>query len=196
MNRRGAPKRPAPNRPMSCVSGDNLDEALRSVWPGLRAYVLSLLAGRREQVDDVLQETALFIWNNREKLAEIRSFNAWAFRIAYFKAQARRRDLARDRSTVFSEELFEKLAEEAETRFSRGDRLAALGECVKKMPDDARALLVWRYVDNRPLTELARNMGRSADSIHQRICRLRRALRACMEKSPEIRDGLAAATLD
>ena len=176
---------------MSRVTADNLDEALRTVWPGLKAYVVSLLGAHREHVDDVLQEAALFIWNNREKLAEVENFNGWAFRIAYFKAQSKRRDLARDRHTAFSEALFEKLAEEAEERFGTHaqERLNALGECVKKLPGDERALLVWRYVDNRPLTELAHTLGRSADSLHQRVSRLRRALRACMDKNPGLADA-------
>lgn len=172
---------------MARVTPDNLDEALRAVWPGLRAYVLSLLAGRRDQVDDVLQEAALFIWNNREKLAEIENFNAWAFRIAYFKAQSKRRDLARDRHTVFSEELFEQLAEAGESRFGDASerRLKTLAECVQKASADDRALLVWRYVENRALTELAALTGRSADSVHQRVCRLRKSLRLCMDKHAE-----------
>ena len=170
---------------MNRVTPDTLDTALRTVWPGLRAYVTSLLLGRRDEVDDVMQEAALFIWNNREKLAEVENFNAWAFRIAYFKAQAKRRDLARDRHTMFSEQLFEKLAEEAELRFGEDSekRLSTLADCVAKAPADDRSLLIWRYVDNRPLTELATKLGKSSDSVHQRICRRRKALRACMDKS-------------
>lgn len=169
---------------MTGTSADTLDEALRAVWPGLKAYVVSLLGGRREHADDVLQETALFIWNNREKIAGMENFEGWAFRIAYFKAQSKRRDLARDRHTVFSEALFEKLAEEAETTF-RADaesRLNALGACVGKVSADDRSILVWCYVENRSLTELARRLGRSADAVHQKISRIRRALRVCLEK--------------
>ncbi len=148
----------------------------------LRAELVRSRVANR--ADDVLQETALFIWNNREKLAEVDDFRPWAFRIAYFKAQSKRRDLSRDRHTVFSEAIFERLAAEAEASFS-GDNeslLNALGECVRVVSDDDRALLVWRYSDNKSLVDLARLLGRSADSLHQKISRLRRGLRACMEK--------------
>lgn len=170
---------------MSRVTGDNLDSALRSAWPGVRAYVASLLIGRRDEVDDVMQETALFVWTNREKLGEVENFTGWLFRIAYFKTRSRLRDLSRDRHTMFSEQLLEKLAEEAELQFSDIDesRLLTLAGCIEKAPPDDRAILVWRYVDNRPLTELADRLGRTSASLHQRISRLRKTLRQCMDKN-------------
>jgi hypothetical protein len=45
-----------------------LDEALRAVWPGLRAYGGSMLGPQRHLIDDILQETALFVSEKRAEL--------------------------------------------------------------------------------------------------------------------------------
>ena len=161
-----------------------MDVALRAAWPGLRSYVVALLGGRGEHADDVLQEAALYLWNNRERLDAPENFSRWAYRVAYFKAKSKRRDLARANATVFGEEFFERIADAGEPLFSAESeaRLNALRRCVAEAPAEERALLVGHYGEGRPLTALAQKFGLSADAIHQRACRLRRALRACMKR--------------
>ncbi len=161
-----------------------MDAALRAVWPGLRSYVVALLGGRGEHADDVMQETALHLWNNRERLDAPENFTRWAFRVAYFKAKSKRRDLARANATLFGEELFERIADAGEPLFSAEceARLNALRHCVAEAPPAERELLVGHYGEGRPLIALARALGLSPDAMHQRACRLRRALRSCMKR--------------
>lgn len=161
-----------------------MDAALRATWPGLRSYVVALLGGRGEHADDVMQETALYLWNHRERLDAPENFPRWAFRVAYFHAKSKRRDLARAHAAVFGEEFFERLAEAAEPLFSAESeaRLRALRHCVAEVPEAERTLLVSHYGEGRPLTVLAKSLGLSADAMHQRASRLRRALRTCMKR--------------
>lgn len=164
------------------VTESTLDAALREVWPGLGAYVGSLLGAHRHLADDVLQETALFVWEKRAELPGVRNFNAWVFRAAYFKTLAVRRDLSRSKELMMDDEIFERLAIAAEESASDTDaRLDALASCIEATRESDRRLIEWRYRDKRPLTELALLLNQTRDTLHQRVCRLRRALRHCVE---------------
>lgn len=164
------------------VTEGTLDAALREVWPGLGAYVSSLLGAHRHMADDVLQETALWVWEKRAELPGVRNFNAWVFRAAYFKTLALRRDLLRSKELVLGDEIFERLAIAAEEpSFVTDARLDALASCIEATRESDRRLIEWRYRDKRPLTELAALLNQTKDTLHQRVCRLRRALRHCVE---------------
>jgi DNA-directed RNA polymerase specialized sigma24 family protein len=102
-----------PQKTAFTVTEATLDEALRSVWPGLRAYVVSMLGPQRHLIDDILQETALFVWEKRAELPEVKNFDAWVFRAAYFKTLCARRELARGKEAMISDELFERIAHAA-----------------------------------------------------------------------------------
>lgn len=164
------------------VTEATLDVALRAVWPGLNAYVVSMLGAHRHLADDVMQETALFVWEHRSELPTVRNFDAWVFRTAYFKTLSLRRDLARRKEALIGDELFEKIAGAAtESAGETEARLDALRSCVASVPADDRRLLDWRYRENRTLTEIAPLLKQTANALHQRICRVRRSLRNCVE---------------
>ena len=167
----------------SRIDESRLDEALRALRPGLKGYVVALLGGHRAHAEDVLQEVALHVWNNREKLPEIERFDRWVARIAYFKAQSRRRDLARDRHTTFSDALFERIADESAPAIRDGGaRRDALRECLARLAPEDRTTLSRHYAENLPFPEIARLLGLNVAAVHQRFTRLRRNLRACLER--------------
>ncbi|MDR2980766.1 MAG: sigma-70 family RNA polymerase sigma factor [Puniceicoccales bacterium] len=167
------------------VTEENLSTALQAVWPGLRAYVVSILAQHRDMADDVLQETAIHVWEHKSELPSVQNFNKWIFRIAYFKVLSSRRDLARRAELQLSDEAFDILEKSASDLLSKGyeKRLATLESCMGKLKKDDLHMLVWHYYEKRQLTELATMAGRSVNSIHLRISRLRRALRLCVENN-------------
>lgn len=172
-----------PVPPPAPVTEDTLPDALRAAWPGLRAYVFALLGPHRDLADDVLQEASLHVWEHRAELPGVINFNAWLFTIARFKVMGTRRDLARRRETLLGDDALALIDRAAERLLAEGHeaRISALEGCLENLGRDDRALLVWRYRDKRPLTELAATMNRPADTLHQRVCRLRRALRLCVE---------------
>jgi RNA polymerase sigma-70 factor (ECF subfamily) len=172
---------PTPETP--AVTEATLDNALRAVWPGLRAYVVSMLGPHRHLADDVLQDTAIFVWEKRAELPQVRNFNAWVFRAAYFKTLSCRRDLARSKESLIGDELFERIAEAAadESGFATERRLVALQACITSTSTDERRLIDWRYRDKRPVADIAGVMKQTVNVMNQRLSRLRRSLRNCVE---------------
>lgn len=166
------------------VTEADLEQQLHALWPALRAYATSLLGGDRSSVEDTLQETALHIWQNKHELPEIRNFQGWVFRITYFKALSCYRDRKCDRMIAFEPDVMERIADAAADVLADGgnDHVEVLADCLKHLNTADRDLLAWRYEHGHSLTILAEKLGKTADSIHQRISRLRRSLRLCMEK--------------
>lgn len=155
-----------------------LDEA----QGGLRAYLTSLL-GTAADVDDVLQETNLFLWERWRDFEPGSSFRTWSFRVAYFKALACRRDRIRRDRLEFSEATIQRIAARASERFQETEeRHAALEHCLSRMRRQDRALLAIRYTRGFSLTDYARGQGKSPDAVHKAISRLRLALRQCIDR--------------
>lgn len=158
-----------------------MDAALRDVWPALRAYVVVMLGPNRHLADDVLQETAVWVWAHRAELPRVANFTGWIFRAAYYKTLSCRRDLARERALLVDDAAFERLADAAaEVAVDAGARLRALGDCLATLESGDRELLQSRYRDRRPLAEVAGVLSQTLNAVHQRLWRLRRALRRCV----------------
>ena len=168
------------------MGDSDADEALaleiRALQPGLKEYVAGLLGGL-DGVEDLVQETNLFVWERRGEFVAGTNFRAWAMRVAWFKVMAERRDRARSGRVVFSEPMMERLMAHAEERVPESDlRLKALRHCLDRSRPQDRRLLDWKYGRGASLTELAAANGCAATAIHKTISRLRLALRHCVEK--------------
>src|SRR4051812_5077217 len=75
------------------------DEFLRlftSVQPALRRFVgYHFPAGRQQEIEDVLQETALVLWRKFAQYDSAKSFTNWALGVAHFELRHNQRALAR-----------------------------------------------------------------------------------------------------
>jgi RNA polymerase sigma-70 factor (ECF subfamily) len=60
-------------------------------------------------------------------------------------------------------------------------RIEALQECVEALPADSRALVDARYFEGRSCGEVAATFKMGLDAAYQRLSRLHRVLRECME---------------
>ncbi|MDP3850732.1 MAG: sigma-70 family RNA polymerase sigma factor [Luteolibacter sp.] len=157
-------------------------EDIRAIQAALKEYVSGLL-GWQDGVEDLVQETNLFLWERRIEFEPGTNFRAWAMRVAWFKVMAERRDRARSGRVVFSEEIISRLAARAEERMEETDgRLRALKRCLEFTRVQDRRLLEWKYGRRENLTDLAAGRGISPGSLHKTISRLRLVLRHCVEK--------------
>lgn len=163
-------------------SSSEIAAEIRGLQAGLKEYISGLLGGA-DGVDDLVQETNLFLWEQRGEFVMGSNFRAWALRVAWFKVMAERRDRAREGRVVFSEALLEQLSQRAEERMVEADvRLGALRRCLDKSRPQDRKILEWKYARHGSLTELAEANGCAPNAMHKIISRLRLALRHCVEK--------------
>lgn len=63
-----------------------------------------------------------------------------------------------------------------------GARVEALRMCMESLPEPSRRVLELRYSDECSCDEVSRELGVGLDAVYQRLSRLHRALRQCIEK--------------
>ena len=69
-----------------------------------------------------------------------------------------------------------------EPRAAESGRMAALRDCIEKIPPDSRRLLELRYFEGRSCDEVAGAAGIGLDAVYQRLSRLHRQLKVCIER--------------
>lgn len=147
----------------------------------VRGFVRSLLPTLND-ANDVMQEVAVVLW---EKFAEYESsedFRRWAFGVAKFQVLSWRRERMRDRH-VFGLETTELLAEESERHAERLDaQRAALQDCLRKLPQEQRALVDSAYAPGARIDSLASHLGSTAMALYKKLHRIRLLLADCTRR--------------
>ena len=167
-------------------SHDRLIESLISQHrAAIGSYLRAILPGVRD-IEDILQDVTVVIWEKRETFQEGTNFKAWAFSIARFTAMNAQGKFKRNAWLVFDEKSLDSLTrdfEEAEQLFD--PRKIALSQCLSKMRGEDLNILRQRYISKVTLEEAAARIGRSAVALRVRLHKLRIQLRHCIEKHLE-----------
>lgn len=157
--------------------------------PRLFRYVATLLP-RREDVDDVLQETSRVLWQKFDEFDTSQPFLPWAYKIARYEVLNHLQRQGTQRK-YFSGALVEQLAT---AREENGEVLsaqaAALRECIAKLTDADRQLVKERYVSEGSMAELAELLGRTPNALYKSLQRIRGKLFECVTGRLR-REGLA-----
>lgn len=146
----------------------------------LRAFVRCLLV-RSSDVDDLLQEINVVLWEKADEFQHGTDFWAWASQIARYKVLNQVRKYGRER-IVFDEETLQQIIETSQRKLQQLDvRQDALNHCLKQLPPAQRQLLDFRYGSDESVEKIAERIGRPAGSVRQTLYRVRTALLACIE---------------
>ena len=148
----------------------------------LLRYVMTLLP-YRSQAEDVVQEAARALWKKADDYDPEQPFWPWAKKFAYYEVLRHRRRQAIHRK-YFSEELIETLAAERDDQEPvLEEKRAVLRQCMTKLNGRARELVLQRYGGQRTLDEIAREQGRSANSLYMMMHRIRKKLATCVDRT-------------
>jgi RNA polymerase sigma-70 factor (ECF subfamily) len=156
----------------------------------IRAYITTLLPNYQD-VNDVLQDVNVKLWEKQSTFELGTNFGAWACTMARYSAMSYRSKLKRQSWLLFSDELVEKLAEPISDHVDAGylqGKRTALHHCLKKLKPKDQELLKVRYHEDTSVAEHAENIGGSAKSLRVTLYRIRVALKTCVE-SREFREG-------
>jgi RNA polymerase sigma-70 factor (ECF subfamily) len=149
----------------------------------LRGFIISLIPGSPD-VEDVLQDTNVILWEKIETFKPGTDFRAWAFTVAKNVTMAHLRKVKRDRSPSISEELINAVAS---TWFARevadpSDREIALDRCLAELSDADREIVNARYHAHGGLEAYSSRVGRSGASLRVSLFRIRAKLRECVRR--------------
>ena len=149
-------------------------EYRKKVMGYIRARIRSF-ADAEDLCEDVFEKIQRKLGDFDESKA---SLNTWVFTIT------RNTVIDYFRRSKPSEELDENLSDDSEVdeNLLQNESLEELAAALRRMPEELRDLIVLRYYDNRPLTEVAEMMGLSYGAVklrHQKaLGLLRKALTA------------------
>ncbi len=171
---------------MNASEGDEEFVRLLTVHQGpILAYVRSLMPGFTG-ASDILQLTNITLWKKKDKFELGTNFKAWAFAIARNHVLDQRKRLKRNGWLVFSEDIAELFAADAEDDPGEMDRAyRALEVCLGKLREHDRELVQKRYCESTTLEEYAATLNRSAGTLKARLFKIRAGLRRCLDKQLE-----------
>src|SRR3954463_4103357 len=136
-------------------------------------YIYSLVRNL-DDADDLFQQTSLALWKKFDQYDPTRNFLPWAFGVARFEVSNFLRSRGRDR-LYFSDEL-NLLLIEAHEQLGLDlaeERMEALAACSGRLRQGAQDLLRACYGRAARIPDVARDLGRSAQSIHNSLKRIR-----------------------
>lgn len=161
---------------------DEFVDLLHRATGQILAYINALLLNW-DDAEDVFQDSCVVLWRKFDEFRPGTNFVAWALRIAQNKAMDFQKGRAR-RRTFFTPELQTSLMAE----ISRPDApptdagLDALSNCMEKLGAGDRQLVRLCYGEGVRVREVAAQMGRSPQSVHNSLRRIRMTLLECIEQ--------------
>lgn len=160
---------------------DRFMTALMANQRRLYQYIHVLLP-RQQDAEDAMQNTLLVLWRKFDTFDPATSFYAWASRVAYLEVQNLRRGGNR-MLTILDEEVFEQISADVESRQDLLEvRREAMERCADKLNLLDRELLNLRYAPGGTVKEIARRLGRPANSVSKSLGRIRQALWDCINQ--------------
>jgi RNA polymerase sigma-70 factor (ECF subfamily) len=147
----------------------------------LLRYVMALVPNVSD-ARDVVQETAVALWQAMEKYDAAKPFVPWACRFALNEARLHLRTESRRRRFI-EEDVAAMLDERrVETASSLDTRREHLRDCLRQLPEEQRQLVRGYYFDEESIEALAGQLGRGAEGIYKSLQRIRLALHQCIER--------------
>lgn len=135
--------------------------------------------------EDIVQQTALALWERFDSYDPSQPFTPWACRFALNKA--RQWIERRQRWQALLEGgLGEELAQRREElRPELEARLKHLEHCLKRLPPEQRSLVEGYYYRRDPVEQLAVGSNRTVAATYKTLQRVRQTLQTCIEQAAQ-----------
>jgi len=135
-----------------------------------------------DEIDDLLQDTALTLWKKIDDYDQSRNFLPWALRFAYFEVLSWRKHMSK-RRFILSEDMVLQLSEKIDPVDELKEaRLKALKDCMSKLSKRQIKIVEQRYSNKGSLKDLAGNLGISTHKVYHYLDNARDALVCCIQK--------------
>lgn len=147
----------------------------------LAAYVHALVPDRLD-AEDILQSCKLTMWKQFANFEPGSHFLAWSRKIAFHQILNHRRGAKRKPLYSAEPAFLDAVAAEIDrVSDSLADRSEALHECLKRLPENQRRLVLLRYHEDHDVATIARETDRTEAAVYKLLSRLRAALNDCVK---------------
>lgn len=137
--------------------------------------------------EDVVQDTFLRVYENRERLASAASFKSWLFTIArnqclnQLRRNQRQVPLADDATVTDAETAFGSAKESPAGQMEKSERIALVNHFLAQLKPDYREVIVLREYQNLSYEEIAAVTKSTLSAVKSRLFKARRKLAGFME---------------
>lgn len=147
----------------------------------LFGFIVAMVPNHTD-AEDILQETAVILWNKFNEYEQGTNFYAWAKQVAknkvyeYYKSQKRFNSM----DLKFLETIQEANEPMLDTL---EQRMTALRGCVRKLDRQDILLIQARFQKNLSLKRLAEQNNQSVHTLYKRLAHVFALLRTCTQKT-------------
>lgn len=135
---------------------------------------------QRSDARDIVQDTAVALWQHFPEYDSARPFVNWA--VGFARIHVRRYFRECQRQARLSEKALEALLTVSDERAAVKERRErALHECLKKVPSDHRGIIEDYYFKGLTVEAIATATRRSSEAVYKILQRVRRALSDCVQ---------------
>jgi len=148
----------------------------------LAAYVHALVNDRLD-AEDILQSCKLVMWKQFSQFAPGTHFLAWARKIAFHQILNHRRSAKRKPLYSVEPAFLEAVAAEIDRSVdSLSARSEALHDCLQRLPENQRRLVLLRYYEDHDIAAIAKETSRTEAAVYKLLSRIRAALNDCVKE--------------
>jgi RNA polymerase sigma-70 factor (ECF subfamily) len=147
----------------------------------LLRYVMALVPNVSD-ARDVVQETAVALWQASAKYDPSRPFIPWACRFALNEARAFLRRDGRRRRWVMAADVADLIEQARIAEAPQLDeRRVHLRACIEGLPERQHQVVRGYYFDDQDISALSRMTGLTAEAVYKVLQRSRVVLQGCIE---------------
>ncbi|QDT67502.1 RNA polymerase sigma factor CnrH [Planctomycetes bacterium MalM25] len=144
-------------------------------------FIYSLLPNEAD-AEDVFQQASIILWKRFGDFDQDREFYPWACSVAVHAVQNYRRS-AKRRRFLLNDELMKTIADEQINSSQRSRyRLELLEECIALLKPKDHELVKRVYLVESSAKTVADQMGKSAQTIYNRLSAIRKKLLLCVNR--------------
>ena len=145
-------------------------------------YILSMVHNRSD-AEEIMQQTAMDMWNLFDRFSEGSNFAAWGCTVARFRILDFRKKQKKDK-LFLSNEVYDKVVAELESVGKQADkRKDALQGCLKKLKGSDVEMLKMHYEDNFTYKKIAEDLNVSKTGIYKVMSRIHTNLQKCIKQT-------------
>ncbi|MCM8543240.1 MAG: sigma-70 family RNA polymerase sigma factor [Lentisphaeraceae bacterium] len=166
-------------------SPDRSDDVLKQLLQyrsDLLGFIISIIRDF-DTAEEILQDVCVVVLKKAEDFEVGTNFGAWVRQIARFKIQEKWRDEKKQKLLLSPQAIDAIEVAESQNPVSSQDRLKALLNCRKKLPEKSRNILSLRYDRKLKCEEVAKKVGATKTSIHMSLSRIRASLAKCINNT-------------
>jgi RNA polymerase sigma-70 factor (ECF subfamily) len=137
-------------------------------------------SGNEADAEDIVQDICLHAWRSLPRLRDPQAFLGWLMAIG--QNRANRYCDRRRRKVVVLDEARRTLEERERSRAERAEADEEGGELVRRLPDEMRLALTWKYLDGCSYEEIGERLEMSFHQVDYLLRRAKSALRREVER--------------